>query len=145
GSFTGSGKTRGRKRRMRRSCLKTFGLFMIQLLTALMTWGFVQQGLPLFLEKIDPNAQYWGFRSIPLLQLTLSPLVTLILVAFLALHKRKPLALSGMMTCLLMVALYGWREVARLAPFYDPSRFKTIRLLLYLDPFAVGGAVVGLI
>ncbi|TKT75699.1 Ti-type conjugative transfer system protein TraG [Aquamicrobium sp. LC103] len=113
--------------------------FFVTLSTMLITsypWQTMAVMLPL-------ESTYWFLRSAPFLDLVIGPGATLIIVYVLPLHRRRPVALVGLMCLLGVAGYYISREFNRLSPFVETGVVGWDEALSYLDPFVVAGAVAG--
>lgn len=59
---------------------------------------------------------YWFLRAVPLPNLVLGPIASLLTVWALPLHRRRPIAFTSLLCFLCVAGFYALREYARLAP-----------------------------
>ncbi|KAB2694575.1 Ti-type conjugative transfer system protein TraG [Ochrobactrum sp. Kaboul] len=91
------------------------------------------------------KTQYWFLRAAPAPVLLFGPLVGLLSVWVLPLHRRRPIAMASLLCFLLMAGFYVLREIGRLSPYVKTGALSWDQSLSYLDMVAVVSAVVGFI
>ena len=128
---------------MKLSDIRTIALIAVAPLLALLTWLAVGALWPIIAVSLDRQAEYWFLRSAPLPVLTIPFLVTLAIVALLPLHLRRPSALAGMLSFVVIALAYGIREFDRLSPYVDSHGMPWRDILPFTDAFVVAGAIAG--
>lgn len=86
---------------------------------------------------------YWFLRAVPLPNLVLGPIASLLMVWALPLHRRRPIAFTSLLCFLCVASFYALREYARLAPWVENGVITWNEALTYLDSFAVAGTILG--
>ncbi|NTF82998.1 Ti-type conjugative transfer system protein TraG [Rhizobium rhizogenes] len=86
---------------------------------------------------------YWFLRAVPLPNLVLGPIASLLMVWALPLHRRRPIAFTSLLCFLCVASFYALREYARLAPWVQNGVITWNEALTYLDSFAVAGTILG--
>ena len=89
------------------------------------------------------KTQYWFLRAAPVPVLLFGPLVGLLTVWALPLHRRRPIALASLLCLLIVAVFYALREYARLAPLVATGTVTWDHALAFVDMIAVIGALVG--
>ncbi|NEI74705.1 Ti-type conjugative transfer system protein TraG [Rhizobium lusitanum] len=89
------------------------------------------------------KTEYWFLRAAPMPVLLFGPLTGLLAVWTLPMHRRRPIAMTGLVCFLAMVGFYGLREYGRLAPFVERGVVTWNYALSYLDMIVVIGALCG--
>ncbi|MET3523914.1 Ti-type conjugative transfer system protein TraG [Mesorhizobium abyssinicae] len=93
--------------------------------------------------SMSGKTEYWFMRASPVPALVFGPLVGLLAVWALPLHRRRPVAMASLVCFLAVVGFYALREFARLAPSVESGAVSWDQALSYLDMVAVIGAVAG--
>lgn len=91
------------------------------------------------------KTEYWFLRAAPLPALLFGPLGGLLTVWALPLHRRRPIAMTGLVCFLAVVGFYGLREFGRLAPSVERGVVTWDYALSYLDAVVVIGALAGFV
>lgn len=91
------------------------------------------------------KTSYWFLRASPIPALLFGPLGGLFTVLVLPLHRRRPIAMAGLVCFLAVAGFYCLREYGRLAPPVESGLITWDRALSYLDIMAVIGALAGFI
>ena len=110
---------------------------------SIVVWGIASALWPPLAEQISGPGSYWFLRSLPLVILLAGPLSGLITVVMLPLHIRPAVAISALLTFLVISAAFGWREYARLLPFVSEHGQTWNHVSLYIDVFVIVGLSVG--
>ncbi len=100
---------------------------------------------PAMASVFSGSQAIWFMRAAPVANLIFGPVVGLITVLALPLHRRRPIALVSLLTYLGIVGYYGLREYTRLAPSVRSGIVTWDEALSYLDLFAVAGAIFGFV
>ena len=98
---------------------------------------------PVLAMQISGTGRYWFLRSLPAVVLAAGPLAGLVTVAMLPLHRRQPVAIAALLTLLVAVVGYCWREYERLLPFTSAPGQTWITVSRYVDTFVIAGAIIG--
>ncbi|TXI05397.1 MAG: Ti-type conjugative transfer system protein TraG [Rhizobium sp.] len=89
------------------------------------------------------KTEYWFLRAAPLPALLFGPLAGLLAIWALPIHRRRPIAMTGLLCFLAVVGFYGLREYGRLAPSVERGIVSWDYALSYLDVIVVIGALCG--
>src|SRR5690349_15176844 len=129
---------------MPRTCFEAWMLLAaLPLLCGLVGWYAIYETWPDLALLFSGQAQVWFMRTAPGLSLLIGPLVGLCLTALLPLHRRRPVAMSGLLSFLIIGGFYAWREYARLAPYHVQQNMVWSDLTAYLDASVVAGGILG--
>lgn len=93
----------------------------------------------------SPGNAWWFLRAAPIPNLLFGPIAGLVTVLALPLHRRRPVAMMGLLCFLGVAAFYALREYARLSPSVESGAVTWDEVLSYLDFFAVIAAAVGFV
>ena len=99
-------------------------------------WQDLAIGMP-------PRMTYWFLRAVPLPNLILGPITSLLTASALPLHRRRPIAFASLFCFLCVAGLYALREYSRLVPWVQNGVVTWNEALTYLDVFAVAGTILG--
>lgn len=94
---------------------------------------------------LSGKLQYWFMRAAPAPVLLLGPLVALMTVYVLPLHRRRPVAMVSLLCFLPVVGIYTLREINRLSPFVESGALQWDQALSFLDMVSVVCAAIGFI
>ncbi|MBF9235619.1 Ti-type conjugative transfer system protein TraG [Microvirga alba] len=122
---------------------RTIALAGFPVLIALLVWGLTALLWPKIGLRLAGQTQYWFLRILPLVNLSIPPLLTLPPVLLLPRHLRLIPPRSALILFMIAAAYYGYTEYSRLAPY--ESQFGWNVLLSYIDPLAGSGFVFGLL
>lgn len=98
---------------------------------------------PKLAGELSGKTSYWFLRASPLPALLLGPVVGLLTVCALPLHRRRSIAIVNLVCFLFVAGFYVLREFDRLAPYVASGAVSWDRALSYLDIVAVIGLVAG--
>jgi type IV secretion system protein VirD4 len=89
------------------------------------------------------KTEYWFLRAAPLPALLFGPLAGLLAVWALPMHRRRPIAMTGLLCFLGVAGFYALREYGRLAPSVERGIVSWDYALSYLDMVVVIGSLCG--
>jgi type IV secretion system protein VirD4 len=89
------------------------------------------------------KTEHWFLRAAPMPALLFGPLAGLLTVWALPMHRRRPIAMTGLLCFLAVVGFYALREYGRLAPSVERGVVSWDFALSYLDMIVVIGALCG--
>lgn len=98
---------------------------------------------PKLAGELSGKTSYWFLRASPLPALFLGPVVGLLTVCALPLHRRRSISIVNLVCFLFVAGFYVLREFDRLAPYVASGAVSWDRALSYLDIVAVIGLVAG--
>lgn len=102
--------------------------------------GWRWQGLA---AGLSGKTAYWFLRASPLPSLLFGPLIGLLAVWTLPLHRRRPIAMASFVCFLSVAGFYTFRELDRLVPSVKSGAVSWDQALSYLDFVAAVGMVAG--
>lgn len=100
---------------------------------------------PMLADGLSSKTEYWFLRASPLPALLFGPLAGLLTTWALPMHRRRPVAMAGLVSFLGVAGFYALREYGRLAPSVESGAVSWEQALSYLDIVAVLGAATGFI
>lgn len=98
---------------------------------------------PMLADGLSSKTEYWFLRASPLPALLFGPLAGLLTTWALPMHRRRPVAMAGLVSFLGVAGFYALREYGRLAPSVESGAVSWEQALSYLDIVAVLGAATG--
>ncbi|UXN57736.1 Ti-type conjugative transfer system protein TraG [Phyllobacterium zundukense] len=120
-------------------------LVLVPIAVTVMTIYIVGWRWPGLASGLTGKAEYWFLRAGPVPALLFGPLGGLLTVWALPLHRRRPIAVAGLICFLAVFAFYALREYGRLALSVNQGIVTWDRALSYLDMVAALGALAGFI
>ena len=129
------------KRRLHPSLL----LVLVPVVITALTIYIVGWKWPELAAGMSGKTETWFLRAAPIPALLFGPLGGLFTVLVLPLHRRRPIAMAGLVCFLAVAGFYCLREYGRLAPPVESGFVSWGQALSYLDMMAVIGALAGLI
>ena len=123
--------------------LKRLGLAGLAPLLTLAVYFAAKMQWSELAATLSGKTQYWFLRAQPLTVLIVPFVLTLAVISLLPLHLRRIPALTTLLSFLVVIGAYAFREYSRFLPYVEQQKATWAQLMPYVDAFVVAGGILG--